>query len=199
MNYNNQSNQKKRLVGVVGGAASGKDTVAGIFESNGYSHVSSSDLVRDEIARRGLKTSRELQTSVANELRFNNGANYWLEQSIKRLGESALRGVISGLYSPGEGDALRKDHNGYLVSVVLHEGDDALDRYNRLLLRSSGDRDNLSFQEFLIAHDRENGGTNVNETNLSELHRMADFVIYNSSDMESLVRQTEDVIKRIED
>jgi dephospho-CoA kinase len=189
----------KRLVGVVGGAASGKDTVADIFVRHGYSHVSSSDLVREEIARRGLTTSRELQTEVANELRRAYGANFWLEQTIRRLGSNATKGVVSGLYSPGEGKSLKEDYAGILVSVVVGAGDDSYNRFERLRARSSGARDELSYDEFIAAHKRESGGTEIHETNLATLHEMADFVIYNSSSLADLESQTTLVIKRIEE
>lgn len=188
----------RRLVGLVGGAASGKDTVAGFFEAQGYAHVSSSDLVRTEIANRGLTTSRELQTQIANELRQLHGPDYWVEASLKQLGSAPTRAVVSGLYSPAEGECVINKHAGVLVSVVAGEGDDSAIRYARLRGRSAGARDALSFETFLAAHIRETSGRLPHETNLNALHDMAQFVIYNTADLAYLQQQTAEVVTAIE-
>jgi len=187
-----------KLIGVVGGAASGKDTVAALFTEHGYAHVSSSDLVREEIIKRGGIPSRPLQTEVANDMRKRYGPHYWVDLSIRQLG-TATRGVISGLYSPAEGEYLINAKGGALVSVIAGEGDDSLTRFNRLKTRGDGSRDDLTLEDFLAAHTRENGGTQPHETNLGDLHSMAQFIVYNTADLEYLKLQTSDIITKLED
>lgn len=192
------SPDSKTVIGVVGGAASGKDTVASLLTDRGYVHVSSSDLVREEIARRGLITSRRLQTEVANELREENGVGYWVDLSLDRVDDEVRKVVISGLYSPGEGKHLMTAYAGHLIGVIAGEGDDSELRYNRLAARSSGARDKLNYTEFLEAHNRENGGTEDHQTNLSTLLSMARFMVYNTSDLQNLEKQTVRIINSIE-
>ena len=193
---NPETTQFNKLVGVVGGAASGKDTVAEIFHANGYQHVSSSDLLREEIASRGLTTSRELQTQVANEMRQKHGLGYWVDLSVSKL-DKAGDAVVSGLYSEGEGQHLVQKYGGLIVGVVVGEGDDSRVRYERLQRRASGARDHISYEEFMAAHNRENGGASPAETNIQALLNMARFTIVNSADLAHLEEQTMDVIAQL--
>lgn len=189
--------QFQNLIGVVGGAASGKDTVAEFFSVNGYDHVSSSDLLREEIARRGETTSRELQTKVANEMRATHGFGYWVDLSVLQLPETSTEAVISGLYSEGEGAHLINQYGGCIVGVVVGSADDSTARYERLRKRGGGDRDTLSYEEFMAAHARENGGSTPGETNISALLDLARFTIYNNADLAHLEDQTLQIINTL--
>lgn len=188
--------QFEQIVGVVGGAASGKDTVAEYFSQYGFSHISSSDLVREEIARRGQQTSRELQTVVANELRQTHGVGYWVDLSLEQIIPGAKKVVVSGLYSPGEGRHLIDKHFGIIVGVST-DGDNSI-RFDRLMSRASGARDALTLEDFMAAHHRENSGTYEYETNLGRLLTMAKFMIHNTAGLDQLKQQTLAVINALE-
>lgn len=198
MNTLHSQLEQRLLVGVFGGAASGKDTVARFFEEDGFVHVSSSDILREEIAARGLVTSRELQTQVADEMREKYGAGYWVDRSMSRVEQVQTKVIVSGLYAPGEGEYLVNSLGGVLVGVVTGDEDDAELRYLRLSSRASGPRDGLSFAEFMAAHERENGGTTHEHTNLGQLLHMANFIISNTADLGHLHEQTRIVIKELE-
>jgi len=187
----------EKVVGVVGGAGSGKDTVANIFQQNRFTHISSSDLVREEIARRGLTTSRELQTKIANEQREKHGIGYWVDLALDQIEQPTARVAVSGLYAPGEGVHLMDEYSGTLVGVAAGAGDDSALRFDRIKSRSSGDRDRLDFEEFMVAHERENSGVLDHETNIARLMTMARFVIYNVADLDELERQTLAVIDEV--
>jgi dephospho-CoA kinase len=188
----------RTVVGILGEGGTGKDTVARIFAARGYTHVSSSDLVRHEIAARGLTTSRKLQTEVANELRVSRGLGYWVELSLAQATIRTSKVAISGIYSPGEGAYLTTVHKGKLVSVQKGVEQTADVQFRRTQARAAGDRDAMTYEEFLEARQRENSGELPHETNLAVLHHMAHFTIYNSADFDSLARQTEAVIDELE-
>lgn len=184
------------VIGVVGGAASGKDTVAEIFTEYGFEHISSSDYVRAEITDRGLTPTRSLQTAIANEMRTNKGNGYWVQRAI--LGsEGAEEVVISGLYAPGEGEYIHKVCGGHIVGVVaaLDPEEDLVTRYRRLADRADGSRDDLSYEDFLVAHARENAGHGSNETNIGELFELADHVIVNNGPLFIVRQQVKAVVE----
>lgn len=187
----------KKIAGVVGPAASGKNTVADIFVEKGFTHISASDVLRSEIASRGLVTSRQLQTLVANELRLLHGDGYWVERSLAEVDQDASRIVISGLYAVGEGRHV-KSLGGVLVGVTVGEQDDTGTRLERLVKRSEGVRDRMSAADFLAANERENNGEGSHEANVSALVKIADFVIENSSTLEALHVRTLAVINEID-
>jgi dephospho-CoA kinase len=179
-------------VGIAAAGSSGKDTVASKFESAGYFHVSTSALVREEIAARGLKTSRELQTEVANELRLSQGSGSWVEQAINRIERNPQMVALSGLYSPGEAQYLLDNYPSRLVYV---EGPAADYRYERMVARSDGARDSMDYEEFMAAEERESSGIELHETNLRRIRSMADFIIQNTSDIEGLQVRTTGIIE----
>lgn len=186
----------RHMVGIVGGAASGKDTVAGLFSAVGYEHISSSDVLREEVYRRFGTTSRELQTQVGNELRAAHGAGYWVDASVARLSANTSRAVISGLYCPSESQHFKAYYGGLIVGVVCGE-DDFSARFGRLQARSDGSRDALDAEAFLAAHQRENSGRATHEANISKVLAMADYLIENTADLAHLTTATDDVIAMI--
>lgn len=187
----------ENILGIVGGAGSGKDTVAEIFQRNGFSYISSSDLVREEISRRGLTTSRTLQTQVANELRQDKGVGYWVDLSLQKSDTASRNVVISGLYSPGEGLYVTNELSGKIVAVVTDDEDEVRVRFDRVTRRKSGARDALSFDEFMQANNRENSGVYEHETNLKRLIGQASFIIYNTRDLDYLKQQTLAIINEV--
>jgi dephospho-CoA kinase len=188
--------QAPNKVGIVGGAASGKDYVANIFARNGYTHISSSDLVREEIAQRGLTPSRPLQTEIANEMRRVHDPGYWVDISVQRTDPDADV-AISGLYAPCEGVHLIQKYGGALIGVVSGDTEDLELRYHRLAARADGSRDVMTFEEFRAAHNRENGGRAETETNISALLAMSAFTIVNDGGLTHLEQQTEEVIRQL--
>lgn len=191
-------NDDPLVMGLVGNAASGKDRIAELFTRNGFVHYSTSDVVREIIHARGLTTSRQLQTQVANETRAERGGGYFIDQSLDRIREvhgEAGKIILSGLYAVVEGTYLTRQLGGVLIGVVASEPhqNDLETRYQRLFGRADGPRDSLNPEEFLAAFARENSGVLATETNVGELMDMARFTIINSGgltddDLNSRVR-----------
>jgi len=190
------------VLGVCGNAASGKDTVARMFEQEGFYHLSTSDLVREEISNRGLTTSRALQTEIANELRVKNGEAFFVIEGIARAVSLAGRDtpiLLSGLYAPAEGVYLKRNLEGRLVFVTVPQGDEAGLRFQRLKQRSDAARDEIDFEEFMAAHRRENSGAGPSEANVEQLSKLADFTIINSGDLNYLQAQVQGIARELAD
>ena len=172
------------IIGVIGDGASGKDFVAERIADYGYIHVSASEILRETIRNRGLIPTRELQTSIANEVRLQHGGDYFVAEAHKRglqhlQSERGL--VMSGLYSRSEGLYIKRQL-GRLAHVVIAPTDDINLRYERLRNRADGSRDVLDLKEFIQAHQRENSGTTENEANIASLAELADAQIINDDD-----------------
>ena len=160
-------------------------------------HQSASDIVREEIRSRGLEPTRELQTSVANEVRKEKGEAYFVFSAIKRATESEQydgRVVISGLYAPAEGEYF-KLFDSTLISVSGLDSDSLSARYERVVARNSGSRDKLSYEEFVAAYQRENGGIDSNEANVGKLALMCDVRIVHGGTREELLPLVGAVVK----
>jgi hypothetical protein len=178
----NSPNNERLVLGLVGNAASGKDFVATFFAARGFVHFSTSELVRQEIYRRGLTPSRPLQTAIANELRTANGPAYFVEESLRQVDATPQRPdrvLLSGLYAVSEGQYITKELGGHLVGVVAREEEDDVQlRFDRLSSRLDGSRDDLTLEEFKDAHHRENSG-GTSEANVGQLMKLARFTIIN--------------------
>lgn len=190
---------KYDLLGITGNAASGKDYIAKQISQRGYIHVSSSDILREEMANMGKVINRETQTQTANELRKMYGIEILVLASLKRALEISEHTthtgiIISGLYAPGEGDVIRS-LGGRIINVMVSSKDSSRIRFERLGRRQEGPRDAIDYTAFEAAFVRENSGTQPHQANVSSIARLADFCIINDDDTEKLKEQIDNILK----
>ncbi len=180
----------EKLVGIVGFAASGKDAVARILqEKHGYVHISLGDWLRRDLHDAGITPSRAVQSEVANHYRKEISPGYLIDCALAECETSSNeRMILSGIYSPSEGDYMKNVLNGTLLGVSVGDQDNVAMRFQRLLRRADGSRDELSEEDFMLAHARESSGDYLG-TNISTLLEMADYLIYNTTDYASLEQQ----------
>lgn len=188
----------KSLMGIVGYAASGKDSVADIItEEFGFTHISLSDVLRHEMLEQGIEATRETQRKYANEVRGNIAPEYFVDIAIQKAADMDLKGlVLTGIYSPVEGDYVQRSLGGVLLGVMVSNPDAPTERYSRLKNRSDGLRDNLSYEEFLASHENESIGGYFG-TNIPKLLEMARHTIINSGDLPELRMKVTDFMNSI--
>ncbi|MBI4091791.1 MAG: AAA family ATPase [Candidatus Levybacteria bacterium] len=73
----------KIVIGLVGPIASGKGTVIDLLKKKGYRAYSTSDVLKEEIAARGLEVTRATCSAVSNELREKLGADILAVRTAK--------------------------------------------------------------------------------------------------------------------
>jgi len=181
------------IIGVVGGACCGKDTVADILVDRfGFIKISTSELVRSELLAKGLDGTRENQLKFANQRRKKHGGSYFLREalSLAMQNHQLCDLVISDLYCVAEATHLRKI-GGRIIAV---ECSDIEKRFQRLKARHSGRRDEMTFDEFSERVNAENSGTNDSEPNVKMVLQLSDFEIANEFDQDALIEQTEQAI-----
>jgi predicted kinase len=183
-------------VGLVGFGGSGKDTVAEMLVERGFVHVSASDMVRQEIENRGLRSNRELQTSVANEMRRLHGAAHFVRAAYE-LG-SAREGrpvALTGIYAEAEARYVLEELKGALVRIETAERPD--DLYARVRERSDGDRDDLTLEEYRVARSRESSGLRPDEANVLRCMELATHALQNVGSLQDLRCQVEALLTRL--
>jgi len=166
---------------------SGKSEVARVFASGGYHTVRFGDITDELVKKRGLKLSEENERAVREELRKLHGMDAYAMLNLPRI-ESALKMshvVIDGLYSWEEYKFL-KDKLGESLKVVAVWSPPAL-RYERL--RSRPVRP-LTVEQALARDYAE-----IENVNKGGPIAMADFTVSNSSTLQSLMQQAENIIK----
>ena len=73
------------IIGLTGKFAAGKGTVAEVLTARGFRYHSLSDVLREELAARGIAESREALTAVGNELRRDGGPDVLARRIQARL------------------------------------------------------------------------------------------------------------------
>lgn len=187
------------VLGLTGNAATGKDYLASQFASRGFIHISTGDILREIITSHGQTANRALQTQVANEIRTQRGGDFFvvaaMERALEKYRTNKHRGlVLSGLYAPIEGIAIKQIPHSKLIEVVQSRNDNPEERFRRLSQRCDGSRDSLSYEEFLTAYHRENSGKDINEANIARLSKLADYCIVNDGDQRQLSLQVDAII-----
>lgn len=161
------------LIGLSGTFGSGKDLLAGVLaESYGYTHVSTSDLVRQVAMRDRGSIERPILKEIAEECRQKFGGGYFVEQGLQQSGPL----VISGIRSLGEMKAL-KQAGGVMVFV-----DAPFEiRYNRMVERSRDGESLISHEEFKERESRELcSGPLDTDFNITAIGEQADVNLDNS-------------------
>lgn len=167
------------LIGLTGRNAGGKGEVAKYLEKKSFAYFSLSDVIREEIRKRGHTLSRELLIQVGNELRVRSGPAVLAQRILEQI-EDDRHYVIDSIRNPAEVEALRKAKNFKLVRV-----DAPLDvRFDRIKLRAR-ESDPITMETFVELENREAEG-NENSQNLRQVEETADYTIVNDGSLDQL-------------
>ena len=179
----------RRIVGVVGPAGSGKDSVATyLADHHGFTHVSTGDLIRRYIVDHGLgELGRGLERQVAKQLRDENGSDYLVQRALETEGDV----VVSGLRAPAEVQAV-KQAGGRVMAVTAPQRT----RYARTQGRGRHG-DTQSFEEFAAVEAAEAASADANMQNVVQVTGMADDTITNDGSLDELHGQVDAVLERL--
>lgn len=184
------------IIGIVGGACSGKDTVADLLvEHFGFKRISTSKIVRVELEAKGLDGTREMQRKFANKRRQQMGGNYFVREALsdarRKFSDNDL--VISDLYCVSEINYLKKE-GGVIIATLCS---DIQQRYERMCARKDGRRDELTFTKFQEVIVEENSGASDDEPSVEHVCALADYRVENSGTLESLKLRVFELAKSI--
>lgn len=147
-----------QVIGVAGTNGSGKDTLMQLLSSKyEYLFISVTDLLANELTRRGEPTDREHKAALSAEWRREHGMGVIVQKAYETWQQQAstYKGVVVGsLRHPGEADAVHE-----LGGTMIWVDADPRVRYDRIqanaTARGRGVEDDISFEEFLAQEARE--------------------------------------------
>lgn len=145
-----------KIIGIGGTNGAGKDTFAEwMAEHRGWLFVSVSDILREELKRRGLSIERENLRRLSAEWRREKGGGILIDMAVaeyERLSQkNKFNGlVISSLRNPGEPDRVHE-----LSGQVIWIDSDPRIRYERIMGRKRGTEDEKTFEQFLAEEQAE--------------------------------------------
>lgn len=189
-----------KIIGISGTNGSGKDTVGKILaDEYDYLFVSVSDVLRDELKRRGLPPAREHMRELSAEWRRESGLGVLVDKAVEfyQKQEKKYTGLaVASLRNPGEVDAVHK-----LGGQVIWVDADPKLRYERLqanahqrgAIRAVDDQ--KSFEEFLAEEAAEMQHSGDDATlSMSDVQARADKVIVNEGSFDDFKNKVQAVV-----
>lgn len=164
---------RPELIGIAGTFASGKDLLAHYLSDHyGYTHPSTSELVRNVAMRERGSVERDILQVVADNHRKTHGADVFVQMCLSQPRPT----VITGLRSLGEAKAI-KAAGGVLVFV-----DAPLEvRYDRMVSRDRDFETRLTLEQFAAREASElHAGDDDSDFNLAGIKAMTDIVLDSS-------------------
>lgn len=179
------------IVGLTGTYAAGKGTVAGLLGERGFRYHSLSDLLREELAARGVSESREALLAVGNELRRAGGPGVLAERLLDRLADGG-RHIVDSIRNPLEVEALRRLPGFLLVAVDA----DPQVRFARLRSRGRiGDPD--TWHDFQDLEALESTSHDPTTQQLVATRALADEVLVNDGAVSELAAALATLLARV--
>jgi dCMP deaminase len=179
------------IFGVAGPNGAGKGEIVDYLASRSFSTFSLSDVIRSELARRGLDESRGLMIEVGRELRAQAGPGVLAERALDTI-ESDRNYAIDSIRHPAEIEVLRGSGQPFRL-VWVDAGIDI--RFDRLRRRGrTGDPETIELLEEL--EGRELGSPDPASQQLIAVKELADFEIANDGDLDSLHQSIRHVFER---
>jgi dephospho-CoA kinase len=192
---------KLEVIGLAGTNGSGKDTVGELLaQHHGYLFVSVTDILRQEVRKRGQEITRENLRAVSAEWRKEQGLGVLVDMAMRIYrSKKGYKGVvISSLRNPGEVDRVHELHG----SVVWIDADSQV-RYKRVhtnaKTRGREAEDNISYEQFLAEEATEmyrSKQSDETALNMSAIKDKSDIQINNDyTDAHSLQVAVEEALK----
>jgi dephospho-CoA kinase len=181
------------IIGIAGTIGAGKGTVVEYLTKKGFAHYSSSALLREILAERGLPATRDHFSPLATEMRSADPAGVPRRNHDKFLKENPENAIFEALHSEGEADFIRSI-GGHILGIDA----DMHARYARTTGRGE-EKDKISFEDFerhVRIEDEGSGEDAKRNNNIRAVLNNADAVIHNNGTLEELYAQVDDALQK---
>lgn len=180
------------IIGITGTLGAGKGTVVEYLKTKGFTHYSSSGLLKEMLAQWGLPATRQNMSELADELmsKYEGGILFFSHE--KALKEGVTDYVLESIHRESEAAYVRK-----IGGAVLGVDADMEKRYERAIKRKEGEKDNVTFEQFVSDTKREEEGATGTGPNIRAVLKSADAIITNNGSTEELKAQVEAVLKKL--
>jgi len=177
------------ILGLTGKNAAGKGEVARVLVEGGFEYFSLSDEIRAELRKAGVEPSREAMIAEGRRLRSEFGLDVLARRVATRFTFGANQ-VVDSIRNPEEVKYLRTCNDFFLVAVDAPPEV----RFARAQGRARPG-DPVDQRGFIEAEQQELQSKDPAAQQLLATIAMADFVVMNASDMESLRRSVVNVFR----
>jgi dephospho-CoA kinase len=183
-----------KILGISGTNGSGKDSLGQMLqERHGWLFVPATDILREELRRRGKQIERENLRSLGNEWRKQFGAGVLIDKSVDLYEKGEYRGLaIASIRSVGEAERVHE-----LGGKIIWVDADPKIRYERINGRQRSTEDAKSFEQFLDEQRIEMHGSEDKDTvNMAGVKVVADIFIENhGNSLDEFLGEAEKALK----
>lgn len=180
------------IIGIAGTLASGKGTVVDYLKSKGFGHYSSSAILKEILTRRGQPLTRPYLSALADELMKEYPGGILSLSHARAEADHRRDYVLEAIHRESEAAYVRS-----LGGVILGVDADLRFRYERTLRRQEGDKDKVTFEEFVEHSKREDEGATGSGPNIRAVIQGADAVVINDGSLEELHTQIDAALAKL--
>ncbi len=186
----------KKVIGITGTIASGKNVVRDLIKKKFSSYtVSLSSIIRGELERKKPDFNRVSLQDLGNELRKKYGNEILAKLAVEYMQRDKDVLIIDGIRNPGEVEFLRKKFGKNFVLIGVDAPREI--RFERIVKRKKR-TDPKTWEEFLIVDERDQGkGEPDYGQQTKKCLELADFLIINDGSLEDLEKKVNEVISKI--
>ena len=180
------------IIGIAGTIGAGKGTVVKYLMSKGFAHYSSSHILKEVLTERGLPLTRTYMSPLADELlaKYPGGVLFLSHEHAQRDGVKDY--ILEAIHRESEAAYVRS-----IGGIILGVDADIRTRYERSVKRQEGEKDNVTYGQFLADARREDEGQGGGGPNIRAVLKDADAVLTNNGTQEELFAQVEAVLARL--
>ncbi|MFP4568013.1 MAG: deaminase [Candidatus Woesearchaeota archaeon] len=166
------------IIAITGKVCSGKDAVANILQKKGFTHISLSDILREDLKRQKKEITRENLIVAGTNIRKTLGPAILAERAIAKINENK-KYVLTSIGRSEEALFLKNKK----IKIIYVDATDKK-RFERMRQRKR-EQDPQTLKEFLKLEKLESKGTNF-ARNLDEIKKISDIILTNNSTLKIL-------------
>ena len=179
------------ILGLSGLNGAGKGEVVRFLEARSFYAHSLSDVIRDDLAQKGLEETRERMIEAGNAIRASRGPGGLAQALADRLVPDRNY-VVDSIRHPAEVEVLRARTTAFQLIWVTADDEVRLER-----LRARGrNGDPETLEDLRRLEGRELGSDDPSAQQLLAVRDLADFTIANDGTVEELHETIQGVLER---
>ena len=179
------------IIGLTGRNGSGKGEVAKFLQEAGFQFYSLSDIIREEIRKKGKKVTRERLIETGTGLREKEGPGVLAERTLAKL-SSDRNYVVDSIRNPEEVRVLKRRSDFYLLKVTAPRSV----RFRRTKARGR-ENDTKSLKDFIRLEEKEFRSHNPASQQLLKTEKLVDHAIDNGGTLEALREKVRKTVLRL--
>lgn len=179
------------ITGLTGKNGAGKGEVAKILQVTGFAYHSLSDVIRDELKKKGKEITRDALIREGTRLREEGGTSVLADRILLTL-DPEKNYVIDSIRHPEEVKALRRRSDFTLWNITASQKV----RFERTRARNR-EQDPHTFEDFIRFEKREEESSDPASQQLKATAALADHVIENNGQLDDLSNRVRALVREL--